>query len=763
MQRFRHIILFVILLTLLATNTSAKHNQNQSAYDSTTNLILILHSYHPGLASTDSVMAGLQETLTLAPAPPNFHVEYLDTKRHPDSEYFTHVLDAILHYKLQERSFDLVIVSGNEALNFALEHRNDLFIDTPIIFSATESFPKKQLKGIKKITGVVQDPDYRGLIEQAISLHPKARRAVIVGRTNGFSDKLIDQRLHALTKEFARLDFEFWNNLGHMELINRLEGLSSDDLVFVSGLFTDKNGNLPCFLSQQTAPGSIVAPIYSPLEIYLGNGTIGGPMIDSKQQGRLAGKLALQVLSGDDPDEIPVIRPHQGVSRFDNLMLLQHNLSTSLLPPGSQLINQPQSVYSLSKNLLRAIVVSLLISVGIIFFLSTNYLKRLNAERLYKQLSQQFQVILTGIPDSLSLISTDMKVIWSNKGGSEYINRQLGNDPGEYCCKLLYNRAALCSNCPAVDSLASGNIEEATITSPQGQVLEVKAFPIKDSQGTVTSAILLASDITEKNRLRDEAIRASRLASLGELAAGVAHEINNPNALVRLNAELVKKSFNGALPILQEHFDKHGDFALGGLEYTEVREELPHLFTEMLEGTDRIKNIVNDLKDFSRNDSPDHSDQIDLNELVQTSIRLIKNTIRNSTDHFSTDYAPQMPSLKGSFQRIEQVVVNLLINACQALSSKDKTIRVKTWADPVNLRSILQITDEGCGIEAEHLQHITEPFFTTKRKEGGTGLGLSVAIRIIDDHGGKLEFQSQPGQGTIVTLSLPASLTGEPE
>lgn len=747
-----------LVLTLIFCGSTATANQpaEHHLHNDDTPLVLILHSYHPGLPFTDAITHGLQETLLSAPIPPNFHVEYMDTKRHPDSEYFNHVLDAILHYKLQGRSFDLLVVSGNEALSFALEHRSDLFIDTPIIFTAIESFPKAQLAGQKLITGVVQDPDYLGLIEQATRLHPNAKRAIIVGRTSGYSDKLITRKLEQLTARIDSLEFEFWNNCDQTTLPARLKEMGPDDLIFINGLYTDNNGNLPCILRSE----ALNSPIYSPLENYLGKGSIGGLLTDDKQQGTLAGKLALQVLSGENPDDLPIIKPQQTHSRFDSLMLQRYNISTNLLPAGAQLINHPQSTYPLSKNLLYVIIGSLMTSIGITFFLSTNYLKRMKAEELYKQLSQQFQIILTGIPDNLTLISPDMKVIWSNKGGSDYINRQIGTEAGEYCCKLLYNNAALCKNCPAIDTLTSGEIEEATITSPEGQVLEVKAFPIKDNQNNVTSAILLASDVTEKNHLRNEAIRASRLASLGELAAGVAHEINNPNALIRLNAELLKKTFDGAMPILQQHYEKHGDFSFGGLSYSELREELPYLFEEMLEGTERIKHIVNDLKDFSRNDTPDHNDVIDLNELVQTTVRLLNNTIKKCTDHFSVDYAETLPTFKGSFQRIEQVAVNLLVNACQSLSGKDKAIWVKTYYDPVKQRNILRVTDEGIGIPEEHLDHITEPFFTTKRKEGGTGLGLSVATRIIEDHGGELSFQSHEGQGTIATLTLPASQPG---
>jgi signal transduction histidine kinase len=407
-------------------------------------------------------------------------------------------------------------------------------------------------------------------------------------------------------------------------------------------------------------------------------------------------------------------------------------------------------------------------SLTVTLLLTYNILKRKKAEaRLrdseqnYKQLSQQFKIILEGIPDGLTLVSKEMKVIWSNQGTGNYFNRMLGSIPGEYCCKLLYNRAEICENCPAVKVFASGRNEEATVTTPDGQILEVKAFPVRDGDGEIVNVIMHAADITEKTRLREEAIRGSRLASLGELAAGVAHEINNPNALILFNGDLARKSWDDAAPILHRHYQAHGDFPLGGLRYSEMREELPLLLAEMLEGGRRIKRIVDDLKDFVRQDGPELNERVDLNEVVRAALRLINSAIKKSTDRFEVCYGENLPYFAGSFQRIEQVAVNLIMNACQALPAKDRGLRVETLFDPAASRLRLTVRDQGVGIASRDLPHISEPFFTTKREHGGTGLGLSVAARIIADHRGSLEFQSTVDVGTTATLSLPAIHEGE--
>jgi signal transduction histidine kinase len=259
--------------------------------------------------------------------------------------------------------------------------------------------------------------------------------------------------------------------------------------------------------------------------------------------------------------------------------------------------------------------------------------------------------------------------------------------------------------------------------------------------------------------LRQQSIRTGRLASLGELAAGVAHEINNPNALILYNADLVCRCYGDAAPILQDFFEQHGDFFLGGIAYSEIRFELPHLFSEMFDGANRIKRIVDDLKNFVRHEGLgfELTERVNLNEVVKAAVRLINSTIKKSTDSFEVVYADDLPPFCGSFQRIEQVVINLIMNACQALAAKDRSIRATTWYDLETEQIVLRLCDQGVGIASGDLPHIMEPFFTTKREHGGTGLGLSVTSRIVREHKGSLEFQSVSGQGTTVSLYLPIS------
>ena len=274
----------------------------------------------------------------------------------------------------------------------------------------------------------------------------------------------------------------------------------------------------------------------------------------------------------------------------------------------------------------------------------------------------------------------------------------------------------------------------------------------------------LAQEVTERKRALEELklhqnklIQADKMASLGILVAGVAHEINNPNGLILLNMPIIKEVYRDAEELLDQRYDDQGDFTLGGLPYSRMRNEVPHLMDEMHEAANRIKRIVEELKDFSRQDSSPATDRVDINLIAQAAIRLVEPSIRTATTCFCTSYGSDMPLVSGSAQRIEQVLINLILNACQALTNNEQCIALTTRYDQDTESVIFNLKDEGVGIVPENVSRLTDPFFTTKRENGGTGLGLSVSAGIIKEHNGSLQFDSVPGGGTTVTLILPCS------
>lgn len=383
------------------------------------------------------------------------------------------------------------------------------------------------------------------------------------------------------------------------------------------------------------------------------------------------------------------------------------------------------------------------------------------SQQEYKRLYQQFQTLLDGIPDAIFLLTPARHIVWGNAGAARHLGLDVRSLPGEYCCRLWAGRTEACSECPVVRCFESGKPEEETLTFPEGRIWGVKAFPLTNAVGEVENVIKMAVDITEKVKLRDEAERSARLASLGELAAGVAHEINNPNGVLMLNSNFLADFFEEALPFLPDFMQEQGIEDLAGLDASEMKAEIPQMLVDMQGSSKRISRIVKDLKQFVQSEAETFFGPVDLNEIVEIALRLTGNTLKKFAASYEVCNAPDLPRVKGILQQLEQVVINLIVNACQAIGDKNGRVFVATYFDETHRQSVVEVRDEGQGIDPEVLHHITEPFFTTKRQDGGTGLGLSVSARIVKEHHGKLEFFSLPGKGTTVRLTLPSVVEGE--
>lgn len=250
-------------------------------------------------------------------------------------------------------------------------------------------------------------------------------------------------------------------------------------------------------------------------------------------------------------------------------------------------------------------------------------------------------------------------------------------------------------------------------------------------------------------------IQADKMASLGVLVTGVAHEINNPTGTLLLNLPLLKDAWRDSNIILEKHYQEFGDFSMAGLKYSRLKDELPIILDEMTGGATRIKHIVEDLKDFARHDDLDSDVPLNINDVVATAIRLVGTKIRKSTHNFSVSYENGLPDICVNAQRIEQIIINLILNACQALTNVNQQVSVITSYAKQDKKIMISIIDEGSGIDESNVKRLTDPFFTTKRAHGGTGLGLSISSTIASAYGGKLIFNSQKDIGTEVTLELP--------
>jgi signal transduction histidine kinase len=267
--------------------------------------------------------------------------------------------------------------------------------------------------------------------------------------------------------------------------------------------------------------------------------------------------------------------------------------------------------------------------------------------------------------------------------------------------------------------------------------------PLRDKRGLDLGRVIVVRDIGELVDLRRRLVTSGRLAAVGELAAGIAHEINNPIAYVGSN-----------LGTLREYWSELAKFARPGSPgLDDLVGDGEELVDECVEGVRRGELIVHDVKGFSHA-SGDSRALLDVNQLVDSALRVVGPQLGNT--QIESSYG-SVPFVRVSGRRLQQVVLNLLVNAAHAVEHEG-TVKVTTTAHDGWLD--LVVADDGCGIEPNVLERVFDPFFTTKRVGEGTGLGLAICYQIVRDHGGEISLESTPGAGTRVRVRLPTDPAG---
>ncbi len=349
-------------------------------------------------------------------------------------------------------------------------------------------------------------------------------------------------------------------------------------------------------------------------------------------------------------------------------------------------------------------------------------------------------------PSAITVVDRDGRVVKSN------LARRHAHDPLPELGRVLFSGDAECDlimKSELKKTLEQNVVREVSDVRSGGHIFAYTLAPFTHG------AIVIRQDITEHKRAEAQLVQAQKLAALGTLVSGVAHEVSNPNNVMLLSLKTLCRITDDLLPVLDKHKEREGDFQLGIGPYSEIREDIPEMLASCYRAAERIRRLVSDLKNYARKEDSEVHERFDVNAVVEDAAELMSSTIGKATHHFSVTCADDLPPVKGAARRIEQVVINLLSNACQALPNQDCAISLSTVYNPAAREVYIMVQDEGVGIPPEAVSQITDPFFTTKHDTGGTGLGLSISRQIVESHGGALVISSAGSRGTLVTVTLP--------
>lgn len=355
------------------------------------------------------------------------------------------------------------------------------------------------------------------------------------------------------------------------------------------------------------------------------------------------------------------------------------------------------------------------------------------------------------IRDPVLIIGKDYKVSRANLAAAERSGRTIQELVGGTCYEVFAGRESVCPHCPLSETLKAGVARSAAIDGMMAdRDFIVNSYPIiRNRQGRGPHAVPSKAaqkesvavhhyrDVTEENRLQRKLIQSEKMAAIGMLAGGVAHEINNPLAGILAFTQLLKNEITNP--------DAHGDLA-GDLN-------------EIEQAAKRCKKIVEDLLMFARPHGETELKSISLTDTVDQILPLAKLNLKHRNVTLSTRYDQDLSRVRGNQARLQQVFLNLINNAAQAMSAsggEGGEVSVTIAPAPDGSQVVAEVKDSGCGIRKEDMGKIFDPFYSTKGREG-TGLGLSICYSIVSEHGGKLEVESEVGEGSVFRVILPAA------
>jgi two-component system, NtrC family, sensor kinase len=344
------------------------------------------------------------------------------------------------------------------------------------------------------------------------------------------------------------------------------------------------------------------------------------------------------------------------------------------------------------------------------------------------------RAMFDSLPISIYIIDNSYNLVAINLSRSERVGGKPAELVGARCFEKLYLRSTSCPGCRVGETFAAAEntvrISRSWLDNEKFIEWEIGTFPIFDERNIVTQAILIEQDVTEKRNLESNLIQSEKLAAVGQLAAGVAHEINNPLTAIIANAQ-----------ILRREVSPEDEDVLESVKLIEMA------------GT-RASQVIRNLLGIARKEKYEF-EPIDLNNTLLNAIALVQHELIGRPVKVELQLAEKLPPLVASQDQLQGVWINLILNAIDAVDKESGQISISSAYTGSEYQ--VTISDNGKGIPADHLPRVFEPFFTTKSPGRGTGLGLSVCMRVIRHHGGNIQVESQLGKWTRFTVSLPGA------
>ena len=704
--------------------------------------VLLIHSYHKGYIWTDDISKTIEKNFS---SDKNIELTtvYMDTKRIDDPSYLAN-LAKLYKQQFTNRTFDLIIISDNNAFDFMELYYDSLFKNVPVLFCGINNYDKNMLDKLtfKNISGVAEEVDIEKNFELISRLHPNLKNLLIINDTSTTGYAVKKDLAKIIEKYKNKFNIEYTDNLDISDLKTKISNLekANSAILFVL-LFKDTTGQYFTYKqSFEEVKKVSQVPIYGLWDFYLNSGMVGGLLTSAVAQGETVSKMALEILYGKNIKDIPILEKSPNLYMFNYNELKRFNLDVYKYVENPIIINEPTSIYKEhTKFFIITIIIIALLSI-IVVILKANIQRR---EKLELELSNRIEfdkVLLDTIPNPIYYKNVEGKFLGCNTSFTSLVNCSRDEVIGKtafdfFPLPIATKNTLIDQELLNTFSTSTSEFTFYTTSNEMKHIILNKAV-YKNIDGSVGGIVCIMDDITERIQQKQFLIQQSKLAEMGDMIAAIAHQWNEP--LVELSALIqdIQTSY-----LLKELKDKN------------VKEFVNDSMVQ-------IKYMSKTLTDFRNFLKPSTKKQLFSISKALTEINeIIGKQVFYSNIKMNFNYKNENEELLiyGYENEFKQVLLNIINNAknkivenCLPLNKKGNiNINIKRCST----FNTIEIIDDAGAIDEKVINSIFDPYFTTK--QDGMGLGLYMAKVIIEEKmRGSITVRNDENH-VIFTIKLP--------
>ena len=379
------------------------------------------------------------------------------------------------------------------------------------------------------------------------------------------------------------------------------------------------------------------------------------------------------------------------------------------------------------------------------------------AEKQVREGKTPLQEVIDGISDPVLILTADFRVTALNFAAARYYGlAEPQGTVGKRCYRTFIGKTKPCEGCGYSPLTLKGQVKRIIrrgIMDPE-RLEQVLINPLRGN-GSERGAIIHITDITNAKLMERKLAQSQKSNSLGLLVSGIAHELGNLSNCLVFNIPILRDYLKRLIPIIDDHARNHQDFELFSMSYPEFRQDVFRILDNMEHASSRISETGSGFKEFVSIASAEKRRWVDVGSVINKSVALCRGQMKKTVRHFEMKIAEGLPPIFTDPSALEQVLVNLLINAAQAVDCEDSWVMLSANLGNTQRNClIIEVSDNGCGMDEETKERIFDPFFTTKEDKRQSGLGLFICRNLIEGLGGQIEVKSEPGEGSIIRVLL---------